>query len=294
MYSNDENNLMSFAKGKKDDVKVSFEFFPPKTEKMNKTLWESIDHLKLLNPEFMSVTYGAGGTTRSRTHDAVIDIQNKTGIKSAAHLTCVGATKSSIDEIAEEYWESGIRHIVALRGDTPNGGKYVPTEQGYPYSSDLVAGLKNIADFEISVAGYPEQHPESKTKQEDIDNLKKKVDAGANRIITQFFVDPEVFLRFRDDLASAGINIPIIPGILPITNFAKTTEFAKLCQTDIPVWMRDLYDGLDEDVRTRNIVSSALAIQQCQILYSNGVKDFHFYTLNRSELVAGICRVLGI
>ena len=291
---NNQNQLMNFVKNKKDDIKVSFEFFPPKTEKMNKALWDSIEHLKALNPEFMSVTYGAGGTTRSRTHEAVVEIQNKTGIKSAAHLTCVDDTKSNINKIAEEYWESGIKHIVALRGDTKDGEKYNPHPNGYAYSSDLVKGLKDIANFEISVAGYPESHPESKTKQEDIDNLKRKVDAGADRIITQFFVEPEVFLKYRDDLIKAGINIPVVPGILPITNFNKTLEFAELCKTDIPEWLKDLYNGLDEDIKTRNIVSASLCTEQCQILYNNGVKNFHFYTLNRAELVNGICRLLGV
>jgi methylenetetrahydrofolate reductase (NADPH) len=277
------------------DLRVSFEFFPPKTEKMEETLWASLDVLGPLNPEFVSVTYGAGGSTRARTHEIVTRIQKQNGLQAAAHLTCIGATREEIDEIAREYWNAGIRHIVALRGDLPgHEGKYVPTPGGYAYSCDLVAGLKRIGAFEVSVAGYPEMHPEAESLEADLAYLKRKVDAGADRIITQFFLEPEAFLGFRDRAADAGIDVPIIPGILPITNFTKTVEFAGRCGAAVPAWMPTLFEGLDDQPQTRQLVAATVAAEQCRVLYENDVRDFHFYTLNRAELTFAICHMLGL
>lgn len=275
------------------DLEVSFEFFPPKTPKMEETLWESIDTLAPLKPSFVSVTYGAGGGTRERTHDIVTTIQKKTGLKAAAHLTCIGASRDEIDEIAREYWDAGIRHIVALRGDLPPGEKGVAAD-GYSYASDLVAGLKKIANFEISVAGYPETHPEAQNARADMTHLKEKVDAGADRIISQFFMDPEVFLSFRDRAVAAGINAPIVPGILPITNFNKAVDFARTCGARIPYWMETLFEGLDDQPKTRALVAATVAAEQCRVLYANGIRHFHFYTLNRAELTLAICHMLGM
>ena len=294
-YGSNIANFLPFIYPSNSNVRVSFEFFPPKTEKMNNIMWEAVNSLARFKPEFVSVTYGAGGTTRERTHKAVIDIQNKTGLKAAAHLTCIGASKEEINEIAQKYWVEGIRHIVALRGDVPNAGeKYIPREDGYAYASDLVKGLKDIADFEITVAGYPETHPEAISEEADIDNVKRKIDAGANRIITQYFIDPELFLRYRDKLHDKGINIPVIPGILPITNFKRLLEFSSICNTSIPKWMYDIFEGLDEEPETIKLVAATLAAEQCKILHQNGVNDFHFYTLNRAELSAAICHMLGL
>lgn len=278
------------------DLNVSFEFFPPKTLKMEGVLWDSLHMLAPLAPKFVSVTYGAGGTTRARTHDVVTHIQKRTGLKAAAHLTCVAATKGEIDEIAREYWDAGIRHIVALRGDLPKsmGGKYVPMAGGYAYADDLVAGLKKIAPFEISVAGYPEKHPEAPSAEIDLENLKRKVDAGADRIISQFFMEPEAFLAFRDRAVAAGIKVPLVPGILPITNYNKTVEFAALCGARIPDWMETLFAGLDDQPQTRQLVAATVAAEQCRVLYTNGVRDFHFYTLNRADLALAICHMLGM
>ncbi|MDD9900064.1 MAG: methylenetetrahydrofolate reductase [NAD(P)H] [Alphaproteobacteria bacterium] len=276
-------------------MRVSFEFFPPKTEKAEKTLWESLDVLAPLAPAFVSVTYGAGGTTRARTHEIVTAIQKKKSIAAAAHLTCVGATREEIDAIAKEYWEAGIRHIVALRGDMPDMGTgYVPTPGGYAYALDLVEGLKKVAPFEISVAGYPEGHPESPGLKDDLDFLKRKVDAGADRVITQFFLDPEKFLSFRDRAAAAGITVPLVPGMLPITNFGKAVEFAGKCNANVPQWMHDLFEGLDDEPKTRQLVAATVAAAQCRRLCDEGVEDFHFYTLNRAELTRAICHMLGM
>lgn len=278
-----------------DDVSVSFEFFPPKTEKAEENLWACIERLAPLNPAYVSVTYGAGGTTRERTHATVTRIAKETAIKPAAHLTCVGATKAEIDAIARQYWDDGIRHIVALRGDPAEGETtYVPHPDGYAYASDLVAGLKNVADFEISVAAYPESHPEAVSAEADLDNLKRKVDAGATRAITQFFFDVDVFLSFVDRAQAADIDVPIVPGILPVTNFARVKEFAQLCGTAVPPWMADLFEGLDEDPDTRRLVAATVAAEQCRVLHSHGVKDFHFYTLNRADLSYAICHILGV
>lgn len=278
------------------DLNVSFEFFPPKTLKMEAVLWDSLHMLSPLAPKFVSVTYGAGGSTRARTHDVVTHIQKRTGLAAAAHLTCIAATREEIDDIAREYWNAGIRHIVALRGDLPKGtgSKYVPAPGGYAYANELVEGLKKIAPFEISVAGYPERHPEAANDEMDLTNLKRKVDAGADRIISQFFMEPEAFLEFRDRAVASGITVPIVPGILPITNFTKTVEFAKICGARIPEWMETLFEGLDDQPKTRLLVAATVAAEQCRVLYANGVRDFHFYTLNRAELALAICHMLGL
>lgn len=274
---------------------VSFEFFPPKTETSLDALWDCITRLAPLKPRFVSVTYGAGGSTRERTHDIVVRIARETGIKPAAHLTCVAATRPEINSVAERYWEAGIRHLVALRGDMPDGARpYVPHPGGYAYASDLVAGLKNIADFEISVAAYPEPHPEAASAQADLDNLKRKVDAGANRAITQFFVNVEHYLRFRDRAVAAGITVPIVPGIMPVTNFAGFCRFAGNCGTEVPPWMADLFGGLDQDPETRRLVAATVAAEQCRALAGAGVSEFHFYTLNRADLSYAICHILGV
>lgn len=276
-------------------VTVSFEFFPPKTEKMQQTLWECIKRLEPLAPSFVSVTYGAGGTTRERTHDTVVRIARETSLKPAAHLTCVGHSQGEVDDIARRYWDEGIRHIVALRGDAPEGsGKYVPTPGGYAYAVDLVKGLKRIADFEISVAAYPEMHPDAPSAQFDLDNLKAKVDAGATRAISQYFFDVDVFRRFRDKAAAAGITVPILPGILPVTNFAQVQKFSAACGASVPDWMAKLFEGLDDDPDTRRLVAATVAAEQCRALAADGVTDFHFYTLNRADLAYAISHILGV
>ncbi len=274
---------------------VSFEFFPPKTEKMAETLWRSVERLTPFKPTFVSVTYGAGGTTRERTHATVRRIAEETPLEAAAHLTCVAATTAEINEIANEYWAMGVRHIVALRGDMPEPGQpYKPTAHGYAYASDLVRGLKQLHDFEISVAAYPETHPEAKDLAAEIDNLKRKFDAGANRAITQFFFETEDFLRYRDRMAAAKIDMPIIPGILPVTNFKSMVAFAGRCGATVPNWVAQRFDGLDDDLETRSGIAAAMAVEQCKQLEREGVNAFHFYTLNRAELTTAICRMLGL
>lgn len=286
---------LPFIMPQDSNLGVSFEFFPPKTAKMEENLWESFNLLAQLQPKFISVTYGAGGTTRERTHEIVTQIKKRTGLNAAAHLTCIGHTKEEIEEIVRSYWRDGIRHIVALRGDMPgNEGKYVPTPGGYEYADGLVEGLKKIAPFEISVAGYPEGHPEAINLQLDLLNLKKKVDAGADRVITQFFMNPEKFLHFRDRAVAAGINVPIVPGILPIINYAKMCEFSQKCGTKVPRWMTQLFEGLDNEPKTRELVAATVASEQCRVLHEEGVRDFHFYTLNRAELTLAICHMLGM
>ena len=276
------------------DIEISFEFFPPKTDKMAQTLWDSVATLKPLGPRFVSVTYGAGGTTRERTHEQVVRIQNEAGIPAAAHLTCVNATKEEVNEVARHYWEEGIRHIVALRGDPPDGAAhYTPHPGGYENAADLIAGLKKVADFEISVGAYPEVHPDSPDAQSDIENLKAKFDAGADRAITQFFFDPECFFRFRDDVAAAGIDAEIVPGIMPVMSFAAVQRMSGMCGTDIPNWMEGLFEGLDERPAARQLVSATIAAELCRKLYAGGVRQFHFYTLNRAELSYAICHMLG-
>ncbi|WP_369025973.1 methylenetetrahydrofolate reductase [Qipengyuania sp. RANM35] len=277
------------------DIEVSFEFFPPKTEKMGETLWHAVETLKPLGPRFASVTYGAGGSTRERTHQQVVRIQNEAGIPAAAHLTCVEATREEVDEVARHYWEEGIRHIVALRGDPPDGsGKYTPHPGGYANAVELITGLKKIADFEISVAAYPEVHPDSPDAQADIANLKAKFDAGATRAITQFFFDPQCFFRFRDEAARAGIEGEIVPGIMPVLSFAAVQRMSGLCGTAIPSWMEGLFEGLDDRPEARQLVSATIAAELCRRLYAGGVRQFHFYTLNRAELSYAICHMLGL
>jgi len=277
------------------DVEVSFEFFPPKTEKSAANLWTALKRLAPLKPSYVSVTYGAGGTTRNLTHDLVTRIRKDTDLEPAAHLTCVGASKQGINAIAEKYWNAGIRHIVALRGDAPQGEpKYTPHPGGYAYASDLVKGLKQIADFEISVAAYPEVHPEAISPEADLDNLKRKIDAGATRAITQYFFNVETFLKFLERARKAGITVPIVPGILPVTNFANVIRFSKDCGTHVPDWMARLFEGLDDDHETRKLVAASVAADQCRALYANGVKQFHFYTMNRADLCFAICHILGV
>jgi methylenetetrahydrofolate reductase (NADPH) len=277
------------------DVGLSFEFFPPKTEKMEAQLWDAIRTLEPLGPDFVSVTYGAGGSTRERTHATVARIQRETSMNAAAHLTCVEATRAEIDQVAEEYWAAGVRHIVALRGDMPTLGQpYQPHPGGYENAAALVAGLRKLHPFEISVAAYPECHPESGGHDADLDNLKRKLDAGASRAITQFFFSPEAYFRFRDRVAAAGITAQILPGILPVSNVAQTRKFAGACGAEIPAWMDRLFEGLDDHPAARQLVAATIAAEMCRRLYAGGVKDFHFYTLNRAELAYAICHMLGV
>ncbi|MGH6615098.1 methylenetetrahydrofolate reductase [Sphingomonas sp.] len=277
------------------DAEISFEFFPPKTDKMEEALWEAVKTLEPLGPRFVSVTYGAGGSTRERTHATVARIQRETSLAAAAHLTCVEATREEIDEVAEAYWAAGIRHIVALRGDPPvAGSKFVSHPGGYENAADLVAGLKRLHPFEVSVAAYPECHPDSGSVDADLDNLKRKLDAGANRGITQFFFSPEAYFRFRDRVAAAGITAEIVPGILPVSNVAQTRKFAAMCNAEIPDWMGRLFEGLDDHPAARQLVAATVAAEMCRKLYAGGVRGFHFYTLNRAELSFAICHLLGI
>lgn len=279
----------------KTNIDVSFEFFPPSTAAMEKTLWDSIEHLGVLNPRFVSVTYGADGSTRERTHAAVGRILTETDLTAAPHLTCVGASKAEIDEIAREYWDMGVRHIVALRGDpAKDANGYSPHPDGYAYASDLVAGLKKIADFEISVAAYPEVHPEAASAADDLDNLKRKLDAGASRAITQFFFDVERYFRFRDICAQAGIESEVVPGILPITRFPQLQRFAEQCGATVPAWLRERFDGLEDDPETRKLIAASVVIEQVALLKKEGVEEFHFYTLNRHELTYAICHAIGV
>lgn len=274
---------------------VSFEFFPPHSEEMEATMWRSIERLAALEPSFISVTYGADGSTRERTHDAVERITRETDMTAAPHLTCIGASRGEIDDIARGYWDMGIRHLVALRGDAPHGvEKYEPHPDGYAYASDLVEGLKKVADFEISVAAYPEVHPEAPSAAFDLDNLKRKLDAGATRAITQFFFETDVFLNFRDRCAAAGIESPIVPGILPITRFPQLEKFAAACGASVPGWLREWFVGLEDDTQTRQMIAASVAISQVRRLQAEGIDEFHFYTLNRSELTFAICHALGV
>jgi methylenetetrahydrofolate reductase (NADPH) len=284
--------LFAHARG---DIAVSFEFFPPKTDPMNDTLWRSIQMLAPLEPRFVSVTYGAGGSTRERTHQTVARIVRETGLSAAAHLTCVDASRAEIDEIARGYWDAGVRHIVALRGDPPEEGRdYAPRADGYAGAADLVAGLKKIAPFEISVACYPEVHPEAHCPDSDLDNLKRKIDAGATRAISQFFFSADNFFRFRDRAAAAGIDAEIVPGILPVSNVAQTRKFAGLCGAEIPGWMDEMFEGLDALPAARQLIAATVAAELCGQLYAGGVRHFHFYTLNRAELAYAICHLLGV
>lgn len=274
--------------------KLSFEFFPPKTDTMAEKLWEAILRLAPLRPRFVSVTYGAGGGTRGRTHETVTRIRRETDLEPAAHLTCVGATREEVDAVARCYWESGIRHIVALRGDPPEGtARYAPHPGGYPYAADLVRGLKRVADFEISVAAYPETHPEAKSPAADLDNLKRKIDAGAARAITQYFFDVDVYFRFLDRVRAAGITVPIVPGVMPVSNLDQIVRFSAACGATVPAWLCDLFEGLENDPETRKLVGATAAAEQCRLLQAQGLDEFHFYTLNRADLTYAISHVLG-
>jgi methylenetetrahydrofolate reductase (NADPH) len=276
------------------DIAVSFEFFPPKSEKMEEQLWEAITELAPLSPKFVSVTYGAGGTTRERTHATVTRIINETALIPAAHLTCIAASKGEIAEIADQYWDAGVRHIVALRGDPPpaDGGKFIPHPEGYANAAELVAGLKTHHDFEVSVAAYPEVHPDAISAEADLDNLKRKLDSGATRAITQFFFNSDHYFRFLDKALAAGITAPIVPGIMPITNFAAIRRMS--ANTEIPEWMVQMFEGLDERPGPRALVAATVAAEFCRSLYEGGVRDFHFYTLNRAEQAYAICHLLGL
>ena len=273
---------------------VSFEFFPPSSAEMEQKLWQTLERLAPLAPRFVSVTYGAGGSTRERTHETVTAIHRRLGLKPAAHLTCVGASRADVEAVAKAYWQAGVHHIVALRGDPPGGGRYQPQPEGYTRAAELVAGLKRVADFEISVAAHPETHPDALSADADIDNLKRKVDAGACRAITQYFFDVDVYLRFRDRAAARGVNVPIVPGILPVTNFEQVKQFSARCGASVPRWLAGFFEGLDEEPETRKLVAAHVAGQQCRLLQEEGVREFHFYTLNRPELTRAICRLLGI
>jgi methylenetetrahydrofolate reductase (NADPH) len=276
-------------------INVSFEFFPPGDADMEATLWKSMQRLVPLAPRFVSVTYGADGSTRERTHSLVTRIQNETPLTGAPHLTCVGASRGELLDIARRYWDQGIRHIVALRGDPIRGEEsYVPHPDGFAYASDLVAGLRSVADFDISVAAYPETHPEAPSAQFDLDNLKRKIDAGATRAITQFFYDTQTFLRFRDRCEEARINTTIVPGILPVTRFPQVQRFAARCGASIPEWLQFRFHGLENDPETRRLIAASVAIEQVQDLLHEGVQEFHFYTLNRAELTYAICHALGV
>ncbi|NIR28192.1 MAG: methylenetetrahydrofolate reductase [NAD(P)H] [Gammaproteobacteria bacterium] len=277
------------------DIDVSFEFFPPKTPEMEQTLWSSIERLAVLQPRFVSVTYGAGGSTRERTHATVRRVLEETSLVPAAHLTCVAATCAEVDAVARGYWDAGIRHIVALRGDPPgDDNTYRPHPRGYPYAAELVSGLKRIAPFELSVAAYPEVHPDAPSPQADLDNLKRKIDAGAVRAITQFFFDNDLYFRFIDRVRAAGIDVPVVPGILPVTSVKGLLRFAASCGAGVPRWVTELFDGLDQDPQTRRLVAATVAAEQCTRLREQGVREFHFYTLNRAELTYAVCHMLGL
>ncbi len=282
--------------GRKPSIRVSFEFFPPKTEEMERTLWDSITRLAPLSPSFVSVTYGAGGSTRERTHATVKRVLSETDLLPAAHLTCVAATCGEVDGVIRGYWDAGVRHIVALRGDPLAGAgeRYTPHPGGYETSARLVAGIKRVGDFEVSVSAYPEKHPDSPTVDADIDMLKAKVDAGAGRAITQFFFDNDLYFRYLDRVRARGIDVPVVPGILPVQNFKQTRAFAARCGASVPGWLAQRFEGLDEDPATRKLIAAAVAAEQVLDLVDRGVTDFHFYTMNRADLVYAICHLLGL
>lgn len=286
-----EMSIPFVTNDKSGDINVSFEFFPPNSEKMEQTLWNSIKHLAPTNPEFVSVTYGAGGSTRDRTHNVISRIKNETDLGVAAHLTCIGSDKAEIKDIAQKYWEMGIKHIVALRGDLPKG--YNQDNEDFKYACDLVAFLKDLHDFEITVGAYPEKHPEAKTLDEDINNLKIKVDAGADRIISQFFMEPKTYLNFEEKVRDKGITVPMTPGILPITNFKQSFKFAESCQVAIPSWMNQIFEKAERQKVTKSLIAASIVVEQCRVLYSHGVQNFHIYTLNRHELSLAICHLMG-
>ncbi|MEM9262206.1 MAG: methylenetetrahydrofolate reductase [NAD(P)H] [Pseudomonadota bacterium] len=278
------------------ELNVSFEFFPPKTDKMQTRLWAALNKLKVLDPKFVSVTYGAGGSTRTRTHETVARIVNETGLPVAAHLTCVAASRDDVNQVIRDYWSAGVRHIVALRGDPPGGpgDPYTPFDGGYANAAELAEGARKIADFQITVGCYPEKHPDSPSVAADIEMLKKKVDAGATRAISQFFFDNGAFLRYVEKVRAAGINIPIVPGIMPVMNFASVRKMADVCGTTIPGRLVKLFQNLDEDEETRKLISATVAAEQCLDLAEEGVRDFHFYTLNREDLTFALCHLLGV
>ena len=276
--------------------RVSFEFSPPKTEEAEVALWEAIGRLAPLHPAFVSVTYGAGGSTRDRTHRTVSRLLAETDLSPAAHLTCVDASRAEVDEVIHDYWEAGVRHIVALRGDPPGqiGGVYVPRPDGYLNATELTAGIHAIGPFEVSVSLYPQTHPESGSIDHDIDVLKAKIDAGATRAITQFFYDVDGFLRFMDRVRKAGVTIPISPGIMPVSNFKGLKRMAGPVGIPLPGWLGALFEGLDKDPETRRMIAAGVAAEMCVKLAEEGYSDFHFYTLNRADLVYAICRILGL
>ena len=273
---------------------LSFEYFPPRTEALEHQLWSCIRRLEPLHPRFVSVTYGAGGTTQARTHATVARIVKETALVPAAHLTCVGATCQEVDAVAQQYWGAGIRHVVALRGDPPLGAVYEPHPGGYTFAADLVAGLRRVAPFEISVAAYPEKHPAAASMMADLDNLKRKLDAGATRAITQYFFDASVYLRFIDLCLAAGITAPIVPGIMPVTNFAQLQKFSAMCGASVPAWLGHMFEGTDDDPEIRRMVAAVVAAEQVRLLQANGVDEFHFYTLNRPDLTYAIAHILGV
>ena len=277
-------------------IRVSFEFFPPKTPEMEATLWASVERLAPLNPNFVSVTYGAGGSTRERTHNTVARIVRETSLRPAAHLTCVAASRAEVNEVIESYWDAGVRHIVALRGDPVAGigAKYEPHPGGYEQTCDLVAGIKKIGDFEVSVSAYPEKHPEAASLEADINALKRKVDCGADRAITQFFFDNDLYLRYVDAVRARGIDIPLVPGILPVQNFKQAANFAARAGASVPAWLEHRFEGLDQDVDTRKLIAAAVAAEQVLDLVDRGVTEFHFYTMNRADLVYAVCHLLGL
>jgi methylenetetrahydrofolate reductase (NADPH) len=277
-------------------IRVSFEFFPPKTPEMEATLWASVERLAPLNPNFVSVTYGAGGSTRERTHNTVARIVRETSLRPAAHLTCVAASRAEVNEVIESYWDAGVRHIVALRGDPVAGigAKYEPHPGGYEQTCDLVAGIKKIGDFEVSVSAYPEKHPEAASLEADIDALKRKVDCGADRAITQFFFDNDLYLRYVDAVRARGIDIPLVPGILPVQNFKQAANFAARAGASVPAWLEHRFEGLDQDIDTRKLIAAAVAAEQVLDLVDRGVTEFHFYTMNRTDLVYAVCHLLGL
>jgi methylenetetrahydrofolate reductase (NADPH) len=294
MAMNDQTRTSRLAQASR--IRVSFEFFPPKTEEMEHALWEAIGRLAPLRPNFVSVTYGAGGSTRERTHSTVRRIVNETALTPAAHLTCVAATCDEVDEVIRGYRDAGVRHIVALRGD-PTGGigeRFAPHPGGYQTSADLVAGIKRIGGFEVSVSAYPEKHPDSPSVDADIDMLKAKVDAGATRAITQFFFENDLYFRYLDRVRARGIDIPVVPGILPVQNFKQTRGFAERCGASVPDWLAQRFDGLESDVATRKLIAAAVAAEQVLDLVDRGVTDFHFYTMNRADLVYAVCHLLGL
>jgi methylenetetrahydrofolate reductase (NADPH) len=273
---------------------LSFEFFPPRTEALESQLWSCIRRLEVLQPRFVSVTYGAGGTTQARTHATVARLAAETTLTPAAHLTCVGADRAEINAVARAYWDAGVRHIVALRGDPPPGEVYAPHPDGYAYAADLVAGLRDVAEFEISVAAYPETHPQASGADADLDNLKRKLDAGATRAITQYFFDPAIYLRFLDRCLSAGITAPIVPGIMPVSNYAQAARFSAMCGASLPPWLGRIFEGTEDDAETRRMLGAVVAAEQVRLLQANGVDEFHFYTLNRPDLTYAIARILGV